>query len=232
MRTSPRRLGLLGGITWHSTLVYERLLHQGVAAAIPDRTADLVIRHYDFGDVGQSQHAGDWVGLARTFAADAKWLVAGGAEAIIICANTMHVAASSVQAAVDVPVIHMIDETAKAIKAQGLDTVALLGTGFTMRMPFYRERMAANGVTVLVPEEPELEQVHQLIYSKLTHGIVDDEGRDLVRDATARLVERGAQGVIAGCTEIPMVLTADDIDIPYFDSLEIHAEAALQFCLT
>ncbi|WP_084125288.1 aspartate/glutamate racemase family protein [Demequina sp. NBRC 110054] len=232
MRTSPRRIGLLGGITWHSTLVYERLLHEGVAAAIPDRTADLVIRHYDFGDVGQSQHAGDWVGLARTFAQDARWLVDGGAEAIIICANTMHVAASSVQAAVDVPVIHMIDETAKAIKAQGLDTVALLGTGFTMRMPFYRERMAANGVTVLVPEEPALEQVHQLVYSKLTHGIVEDEGRALVRDATARLVERGAQGVIAGCTEIPMVLTADDVDIPYFDSLEIHAAAALEFCLS
>ncbi|WNM24716.1 amino acid racemase [Demequina capsici] len=232
MRTSPRRLGLLGGITWHSTLVYERRLHEGVDAAIPGRTADLVIRHYDFGDVGQSQHAGDWVGLARTFAKDARWLVEGGAEAILICANTMHVAAASVQAAVDVPVIHMIDETAKAIKAQGLDTVALLGTGFTMRMPFYRERMAANGVTILVPEEPQLQQLHDLVYDKLTHGIVDADGRDLVLDATARLAERGAQGVIAGCTEIPMVMTADDVDIPYFDSLEIHAAAALQFCLS
>ncbi|MDN4472229.1 aspartate/glutamate racemase family protein [Demequina zhanjiangensis] len=232
MRTSPRRLGLLGGITWHSTLVYERLLHEGVADAIPGRTADLVLRHYDFGDVGQSQHTGDWVGLARTFAQDARWLVEGGAEAILICANTMHVAAASVQAAVDVPVIHMIDETAKAIKAQALDTVALLGTGFTMRMPFYRERMAANGVTVLVPEEPQLEEVHQLIYTKLTHGIVEDEGRTLIKDATTRLLERGAQGVIAGCTEIPMVLTADDVDVPYFDSLEIHAKAALEFCLS
>lgn len=231
MRSTPRRIGLLGGITWHSTLVYEQLLHDGVAAALPGRTADLVIRHYEFGAIAQAQEAGDWDGLAATFGCDARWLVDGGAEAILICANTMHAVADEVQEAAGVPVIHVVDETAHAIRAAGLDTVALLGTGFTMRMPFYRERLAAHGVTAIVPDEPALSEVHDLIYDKLARGIVDDAGRTLVRDVTSALVGRGAGGVIAGCTEIPMVMTADDVDVPYFDALELHAAAAVRFAL-
>ncbi|WP_062467305.1 aspartate/glutamate racemase family protein [Demequina maris] len=231
MRTAPRRIGLLGGITWHSTLVYETLLHEGVAAALPGRTADLAIRHYDFGGVAAAQEAGDWDGLAATFGRDARWLVDGGAEAILICANTMHVIADEVQDAAGVPVIHIVDETAAAIRAAGLDTVALLGTGFTMRMPFYRERLASRGVEAVVPDEPRLTEVHDLIYRRLAWGIVDDAGRALAREASDELVARGAQGVIAGCTEIPMVMTADDVDVPYFDALALHAEAAVRFAL-
>jgi aspartate racemase len=231
MRTSPRKIGLLGGITWHSTLDYERLLHEGIAAAVPDQTADLVIRHYNFGEVGRAQAAGDWEGLGRQFAADARWLVAGGAETLLICANTMHVVAPAVEEAVDVPVIHIIDETAKAIRAAGLDTMALLGTGFTMRMPFYRDRMALHGVTTMVPEEPDLEAIHDLIYTDLTRGIVTQEGRALASRVTGAVLSRGAQGVIAGCTEIPMVLTAADVDVPYFDALALHAQAAVTFAL-
>ncbi|WP_062465279.1 aspartate/glutamate racemase family protein [Demequina soli] len=231
MRTSPRRIGLLGGITWHSTLEYERLLHEGVAAALPGRTADLVIRHYDFGGIAAAQDAGDWAGLAMTFGRDARWLVDGGAEAIVICANTMHVIADEVAEAAGVPVIHIVDETAAAIRAAGLDTVALLGTGFTMRMPFYRDRLAAQGVTALVPAEPRLSEVHALIYERLARGIVDDAGRALMRAAAEELVAAGAQGVIAGCTEIPLVMTAADVDVPYLDALALHAEAAVRFAL-
>ncbi|WP_062300142.1 aspartate/glutamate racemase family protein [Demequina maris] len=231
MRTAPRRIGLLGGITWHSTLAYESLLHEGVAAALPGRTADLVIRHYEFGGVAAAQEAGDWDGLAAKFGRDARWLVDGGAEAILICANTMHVIADEVQEAAGVPVIHIVDETAAAIRAAGLDTVALLGTGFTMRMPFYRERLASRGVAAIVPDEPRLTELHDLIYGRLARGIVDDAGRALAREATDELVARGAQGVIAGCTEIPMVMTADDVDVPYFDALALHAEAAVRFAL-
>ncbi|WP_062290814.1 aspartate/glutamate racemase family protein [Demequina phytophila] len=231
MRTSPRRIGLLGGITWHSTLVYETLLHEGVAETLPGRTADLVIRHYDFGAIAAAQEAGEWDGLAATFGRDARWLVDGGAEAILICANTMHVIADEVEAAAQVPVINVIDETAAAIRAAGLSTVALLGTGFTMRMPFYRERLAAGGVEALVPDEPRLAEVHSLIYDKLARGVVEDEGRALTRKATAELVARGAGGVIAGCTEIPMVMTAEDVDVPYFDALALHAQAAVRFAL-
>lgn len=231
MRTHPRRIGLLGGITWHSTLEYERLLHEGVAAALPGRTADLLIRHYEFGAISEAQAAGDWDGLAETFGRDARWLVDGGAEAILICANTMHLVADQVEEAAGVPVIHIVDEVAAAITAVGLDTVALLGTGFTMRMPFYRERLAERGVEALVPDEPDLSALHALIYDKLARGIVDDAGRALVRELTAALAERGARGVIAGCTEIPMVMTADDVDVPYFDALALHAEAAVRFAL-
>lgn len=232
MRTSPRKLGLLGGITWHSSLDYERLLHEGVAAALPGQSADLVIRHYNFGEIADAQAAGDWDGLAALFADDARRLVDGGAEAILICANTMHLVAPQVQAAVDVPVIHIVDVTAAAIRAAGLDTVALLGTGFTMRMPFYRERMAEHGVTTIAPEEPDLEAIHQLVYRDLANGIVTDEGRALAKRVTQSVLSRGAQGVIAGCTEIPMVLTAADVDVPYFDALTLHAEAAVTFALS
>ncbi|MDN4478728.1 amino acid racemase [Demequina sp. SYSU T00039] len=231
MRTHPRRIGLLGGITWHSTLEYERLLHAGVAAALPGRTADLVIRHYEFGSISESQEAGDWDGLADTFGRDARWLVDGGAEAIVICANTVHLIADQVEAAAGVPVIHIVDEVAAAITASGVDTVALLGTGFTMRMPFYRDRLAARGVTALVPAEPDLSALHALIYDKLARGVVDDAGRALARDVTARLTARGAGGVVAGCTEIPMVMTGDHVDVPYFDALALHAEAAVRFAL-
>jgi aspartate racemase len=231
MRTAPRKIGLLGGITWHSTLDYERLLHEGIAAALPDHTADLVIRHYDFGTIEQAQAAGDWDGLGRQFAADARWLVDGGAEAILICANTMHVVAPAVGEAVDVPVIHIVDETAKAIRAAGVDTVALLGTGFTMRMPFYRDRMALHGVTTMVPDEPDLQAIHDLIYTDLTRGVVTAEGRALAARVTAGVLARGARGVIAGCTEIPMVMTAEDVEVPYFDALALHAQAAVNFAL-
>ena len=231
MRTTPRRIGLLGGITWHSTLEYERLLHEGVAAVLPGQSADLVIRHYNFGEIAVAQAAGDWDGLGERFAKDAQWLVAGGAEAILICANTMHLVAPQVTAAVDVPVIHIVDETAKAIRAAGLDTVALLGTGFTMRMPFYRERMAEFGVTTMAPEEPDLTAVHHLVYDELANGIVTADGRALATRVTAGILERGAQGVIAGCTEIPMVMTAHDVDVPYFDALVEHVRAAVEFAL-
>lgn len=231
MRTSPRKIGLLGGITWHSTLEYERLINQGVADALPGQAADLVIRHYNFGAIEQAQAAGDWDGLGRQFAADAQWLVDGGAEAILICANTMHVVAPAVEQAVDVPVIHIVDETATAIRAAGLDTVALLGTGFTMRMPFYRDRMALHGVTTIVPEEPDLQAIHDLVYTDLTRGVVTPEGRALATRVTAAVIARGAQGVIAGCTEIPMVMTAEDVGVPYFDALALHARAAVNFAL-
>ncbi|WP_291379370.1 amino acid racemase [Demequina sp.] len=231
MRTSPRKIGLLGGITWHSTLEYERLIHEGVADALPGQTADLTIRHYNFGEIADLQAAGDWDGLGRRFAADAQWLVSGGAEAVLICANTMHVVAPAVEDAVSVPVIHMVDETAKAIRASGLDTVALLGTGFTMRMPFYRDRMAQHGITTMVPDEPDLQAIHDLVYTELARGIVSQEGRNLARRVTTDILARGAQGVIAGCTEIPMVMTADDVDVPYFDALAVHAQAAVEFAL-
>lgn len=231
MRNSPRRLGLLGGITWHSSLIYERLINEGIANALPSQSADLLVRSYNFGEIARLQAEGGWDALGRILAGDARWLRDGGAEAIIICANTMHLVADDVGAAVDIPVINVIDVTAQAILAAGLDTAALLGTGFTMREPFYRDRMAANGVTTLAPEQVDLDALHHLIYSELARGNVPPEAPAFARGVAERVLERGAQGVIAGCTEIPMVLTQSDLDVPYFDSLELHAQAAVEFAL-
>lgn len=232
MRATPRRLGLLGGITWHSSIDYERALNEGVNEALGgSSSADLIVRSYDFQQIADAQAAGDWDGLGATFAADARALQAAGAEAILICANTMHLVAPAVQAAITVPLIHMLDVTADAIAAAGLDTVALLGTGYTMRMPFYRDHMAARGITVIVPDEPDLTATHDLIYEELARGIVRDEGRDLVLGVTGRLLERGAQGVIAGCTEIPLVVTQNDLTVPYFDTVALHVASALTFAL-
>jgi len=232
VRATPRRLGLLGGITWHSSIDYERALNEGVNEALGgSSSADLIVRSYDFQQIADAQAAGDWDGLGATFAADARALQAAGAEAILICANTMHLVAPAVQAAITVPLIHMLDVTADAIAAAGLDTVALLGTGYTMRMPFYRDHMAARGITVIVPDEPDLTATHDLIYEELARGIVRDEGRDLVLGVTGRLLERGAQGVIAGCTEIPLVVTQNDLTVPYFDTVALHVASALTFAL-
>ena len=232
MRTKPRKLGLLGGITWHSSIDYERALNEGVNEALGgSSSADLIVRSYDFQQIANAQAAGDWDRLGDTLAKDARALESAGAEAILICANTMHLVAPKVEAAVGVPLIHMLDVTADALVAAGVTRAALLGTGYTMRMPFYREHMASRGIEVIPPDEPDLTAVHDLVYEELARGIVRDEGRDLVLGITQRLLERGAQGVIAGCTEIPMVLTANDLDVPYFDTVRLHVDAALAFAL-
>lgn len=232
MRNEPRRLGLLGGITWHSSIDYERALNEGVSEQLGgSSSADLFVRSYDFQQIADAQARGDWDGLAATFAKDARALEAAGAEAILICANTMHLVAPQVQAAVGIPVIHILDATADAMAAAGVTRAALLGTGYTMRMPFYREHMAARGIEVIPPDEPDLTAIHDLIYEELARGIVRDEGRDLVLGVTERLLDRGAQGVIAGCTEIPLVLTQNDLDVPYFDTVKLHVAAALEFAL-
>ena len=232
MRTKPRKLGLLGGITWHSSIDYERALNEGVNEALGgSSSADLIVRSYDFQQIANAQAAGDWDRLGDTLAKDARALESAGAEAILICANTMHLVAPKVEAAVGVPLIHMLDVTADALVAAGVTRAALLGTGYTMRMPFYREHMAARGIEVIPPDEPDLTAVHDLVYQELARGVVRDEGRDLVLGITQRLLERGAQGVIAGCTAIPLVLTANDLDVPYFDTVRLHVDAALAFAL-
>jgi len=232
MRTQPRRLGLLGGITWHSSIEMERAINEGVNVALGGSSSgDLVVRSYNFQHIAELQAAGDWDGLGAEFAADAVALQNAGAEAIMICANTMHKVAPAVEAAIDVPLIHMLDATADAILAAGLNTVALLGTAYTMRDPFYRDHMAARGITTIAPAEPNLSELHELIYGSLAKGVIPQGAREQVLAVLAALLDQGAQGMISGCTEIPMVLTQPDIGVPYFDSAGLLVDAALNFCL-
>lgn len=232
MRTTPRRLGLLGGITWHSSLEYERLLNEGVNAALGGvSAADLVVRSYDFARIAAAQEAGDWAGLARTFADDASVMADAGAEAIVICANTMHKVADEVAAGCGLPVIDVRDVVADAILAKGLTAVSLFATAYTMREPFYSDRLEARGISTFVPTEPGLGEVHRIIYRELARGVVSDSSRETVLRLAAELEAKGSQGFVAGCTEIPMLVTAEHVRVPYFDALALHAAAAVRFAV-
>jgi aspartate racemase len=228
-----KTLGLIGGMTWHSTVDYYRLINEGVAGRLGgSHSAEILMRSVDFDPVEEWQNKGDWAAMGRLMAGAARGLEAGGAEAIVICANTMHRLAGDITAAVGVPLIHIADATAAEVKIQGLRTVGLLGTRYTMELDFYRGRLEArHGLEVLVPGEPGRTVVHDVIYHELAHGLVRDESRRRYVEVIEDLVRRGAQGVILGCTEIPLLVKAKDSPVPVFDTTALHAAAAVDFAL-
>lgn len=229
-----KRIGLIGGMTWHSTVDYYRLINEGVNARLgAAHSADLVLLSVDFEPVEDMQGRGDWAGMGRLMGEWSRRLVAAGAEGLVICTNTMHRLADSVTGAVPVPLIHIADATALAIKAKGLATVGLLGTRYTMELDFYRGRLEkAHGLKVLIPEEPGRTTVHDIIYGELTHGTIREESRRAYLEVIRELVRRGAQGVILGCTEIPLLIKAEDSPVPVFDTTALHAAAAVDFALS
>lgn len=227
-----KRIGLLGGMSWESSVEYERIINRAVRARLGGtHSADLVIRSYDFATIEGLQEAGAWAGAGALLAADARLLQAAGAEAIVLCTNTMHVVAPAIEAAVGVPVLHIADATADAVLAAGVTDVALLGTRYTMEQDFYRGRLARRGLRVLVPDEPDRTTVHAVIYDELVRGVVNESSRRAYLDVIDRLLARGAQGVIAGCTEIELLVTPAHVAVPYFPTTRLHAEAAAAFAL-
>lgn len=223
-----RRIGLLGGTTWLSTLEYYRLLNEGVRDRLGgSHSADLVLRSVDFADVEALQEAGDWSGLGRAYAAETAGLAAAGVEVVGICANTMHLVYDDV-AASGLETVHLVDAVADACRGLGATTVGLLGTGYTMASPdLYPPRMGAHGVAVLVPADDDAAAVHRIIYDELALGQVRDESRELLRAVVGRLIERGAQGIVLGCTELGMILSPPDSAVPLVDSLAAHVDALL-----
>lgn len=228
-----RTLGLLGGMSWESSIVYERTINELVRERLGGvASADLIIRSFNFADIEALQTAGRWDEAGRLLAAAAANLVAGGADAIVICTNTMHRLADTVQAAVEVPVLHIADATAAAVARAGLDDVALLGTRYTMEQDFYVGRLRGrHGLTVLVPAEPDRTTVHEVIYRELVQGVINPDSKAAYLGIIDRLVEQGAQGVIAGCTEIELLIDSGDLSVPLFATARIHAEAAVDFAL-
>ncbi len=219
-------------MSWESSIEYERIINTAVRNHLGGtHSADLVVRSYDFAAIEALQEAGDWDACARLLAGDAAALVAAGAECIVLCTNTMHVVADAIEAAIDVPFLHLADTTADAVVAAELDTVALLGTRYTMEHDFYRGRLESRGLTVLVPAEPDRTMIHDVIYDELVRGEVSARSRVAYLSAIDRLLARGAQGVIAGCTEIELLVTADDLEAPYFPTAGLHAEAAAAWAL-
>lgn len=220
-------------MSWESSIEYERIINEQVRERLGGvASADLLIRSFNFADIEALQEAGHWDAAGRLLADAAAHLVDGGAEAIVICTNTMHRLADEVQAAVSVPVIHIADATAQAVTQTGIEVVALLGTRYTMEQDFYVGRLRErHGLIVLVPDEPDRSFVHDVIYGELVRGVVRPDSRRAYLGVVDRLVQRGAQGVIAGCTEIELLIGQEDLHVPLFPTARIHAEAAVRFAL-
>lgn len=230
--SSPRTIGLLGGMSWESSIEYERIINQEVRQALGGvHSASLLVRSYDFAVVEALQDAGDWDAAGALLAADARHLQDAGAELIVLCTNTMHRCAEAIEAAIEVPFLHLADATAEAVVEAGVHEVALLGTRYTMEQDFYRARLQGHGLSVIVPDEPDRSLVHDVIYDELVQGVVSPVSQGAYLDVIGRLVERGAAGVIAGCTEIELLVGADDVDVPYFPTTALHARAAARWAL-
>ncbi|WP_217916898.1 aspartate/glutamate racemase family protein [Janthinobacterium sp. BJB401] len=230
--TNMRTIGLIGGMSWESSVEYYRIINQGVRARLgPLRSAPLLLYSVDFGPVEQAQHAGRWHDASAILCDAARRLQAGGAEAIVLCTNTMHLLAGDITAAVPLPFLHIADPVARTARQQGLRTVGLLGTAFTMRQPFLRALLEAQALAVLVPPEEEQDALHDIIYAELCAGIVRAASRDVYRRAIDALAARGAQAVILGCTEISLLLQQEHSALPLLDSTLLHAQAAIDFIL-
>ncbi len=228
-----KTIGLLGGMSWESSVLYEELINTEVRSRLGGtHSADLLVKSYDFAAIEALQEAGDWDGAGELLSADAVRLVTAGAELIVLCTNTMHRVADTIEEAIDVPFLHLGDATAKAVVAQGLTTVGLLGTRFTMEAAFYRERLESHGLTVLTPSPEEQTIVHDIIYNELVRGELNRSSREEYLDIIDRLSAAGAEGVIAGCTEIELLVSEDDVFVPYFPTTEIHAQAAVDAALS
>ncbi len=228
-----KTIGLIGGMSWESTLPYYRLINQGVNARLGGlHSARIVLYSVDFQAIELMQDQERWDEAGAHLAAAAQAVQAAGAELLLLCTNTMHKVAPAIEAAVRIPLLHIADPTAEAIRQAGHSTVGLVGTRFTMEQAFYRDRLRdRHGITVLVPEAVDRATVHRVIYDELCRGIVRDASRAQYRAVIARLVERGAQAVILGCTEIAMLVGAGDAAVPLFDTTSLHAQAAVEAAL-
>ncbi|MCX5071485.1 aspartate/glutamate racemase family protein [Streptomyces sp. NBC_00513] len=227
-----KTIGLLGGMSWESTAEYYRLLNEFTRERLGGlHSARCVLYSVDFAEIERLQAQGRWDEAGEVLADAARSLEAAGADLVLLCTNTMHKVADQVQAAVSVPLLHLADATAEAVRARGLRRVGLLGTAFTMEQDFYRGRLAAGGLEVSVPDADERALVHRVIYEELCIGVVREESRTAYREVIADLVAAGAEGIVLGCTEIELLVGAEDSPVPVFPTARIHAAAAVDAAL-
>ncbi len=228
-----RTLGLLGGMSWESTLPYYRLINQGISARLGGlHSASIVLYSVDFAVIARMQADGDWQQAGRLLADNAVALQQAGAEAIVLCTNTMHKVADTIAQACPLPLLHIADAAGRVITRRGLRRVGLLGTRFTMQEDFYRQRLAQScGIEVVVPDERDSEIIHRVIFEELCRGQIRPESREAYRRIIARLESRGIEGLILGCTEIGLLISQDDAAVPLFDTTAIHAASAVAFAL-
>lgn len=228
-----RTIGLLGGMSWESSIEYYRIINEEVRNRLGGtHSAKSVMFSVDFHDIERLQHAGDWRALTAEMISAAKNIEAAGADCLVICTNTMHRMADEVESAVGIPLIHIADATAAAIKTQKITSIALLGTRFTMEGDFYRGRLGAkHGLDVRIPDDDSRDVVHRVIYDELVRGVITNESRSAYLAVIDGLLDDGAEGVIAGCTEIELLVEPHHVRVPYFPTTRLHAVAAVDWAL-
>ena len=224
-----KTIGLIGGMSWESTVPYYQLIHEAVKKALGGlHSAKIVLYSVEFAEIEEMQAAGKWDEAARVLTDAAQALERAGADFILICTNTMHKVAPQVSAGIHVPLMHIAEATAKALLEKGIKRVGLLGTKYTMTQEFYRDKLVEAGLEVLTPDEADMDIVHRVIYDELCLGIGRRESKAEYLRIIGTLAARGAQGVILGCTEIGLLVGQEDVELPVFDTTRIHAEQAVR----
>ena len=228
-----KTIGMIGGMSWESSLEYYRIMNQAVKEKLGGfHSAPCILYSVDFDDVEKLQHQGDWESLTRLMIEAAQRVKKAGADFLVICTNTMHKMADEVQRAIQIPLLHIADVTGGAVKANGQSRVGLLGTKFTMEQDFYKGRLQEiHGIDVLIPEDKERQVIHDILYNELCLGEIKELSKGKFQSIIQNLVKRGAQGVILGCTEIPLIVRQEDYEIPLYDTTALHSRAAVDFAL-
>jgi len=229
-----KTIGLIGGMSWESSLEYYRIINETVKEKLGKlHSAKSLMFSVDFDEIQHLQHIGDWNTLTKIMVDAAARLEKGGADFIVICTNTMHRMVNDIENNVKIPVIHIADATAKKIKEGKIKKVGLLGTKFTMEQDFYKGRLATNhGIDVIIPNDDERNTVHSIIYNELCQGQIKQPSKEQYIKIIEKLKSNGAEGVILGCTEIPLLIKQEDVSIPIFDTTKIHAEMAVEYALS
>lgn len=228
-----KTIGMLGGMSWESTLSYYKAINEGVKQRLGGlHSAKIALYSVDFADIERLQHQGDWDATARILTDGAKAVEAAGADFLLICTNTMHKVAPQIAANIRIPILHIADATAKQLKADGISRVGLLGTRFTMEQDFYKSRLTELfGIEVLVPDLAGRELVHKVIYDELCLGKINPASREAYLGIMESLVSQGAQAIILGCTEIALLVRQQDTQIKLYDTTQIHAQSAVDTAL-
>ena len=228
-----KTIGLIGGITWHSTLDYYRLINQMMNEKLGgDASAKILMSSLNFEEIKSLTIAEDWDGIASVILTEVTKLEEAGADCMLLCANTMHKIAEEIEVSLSVPLIHIAEETGKEIVNKQLSTVALLGTRYTMLLDFYKDKLSEQGLKTIIPNEEEIHYINSAIYNEMGNGIFLPERKEGFLKIINRLISEGAEGIILGCTEIPILIKQEDVSVPVFDTTAIHSAAAVEFALS
>jgi len=228
-----KTIGLIGGMSWESSAVYYELINKKVKELLGGfHSCKSIMLTVDFAEIEKLQHDGNWAALDKKMADAAGRLETAGADIIVLCTNTMHLCSDAIIQNISIPFLHIAEATALEIQKKGIKKVALLGTKFTMEKDFYKSILIDDfGIEVLIPSEEEREIVHQTIYNELVQGVIKNESREKFKTIIANLEKQGAKGVILGCTEIPLLISQQDVNIAVFDTTKIHAEKAVEWVI-